>query len=137
MFIPHMSHVMCHVSYVRCHVSGVQFQVSHARCKFFIFFSLDKDGVASWLRVCYQWGLPFLVCSILAPKLDFALKCVLTTIFLNFYILIYYYSSFFLSELMKGAMSLETRLMVRRRRKIRNVKESGKEIVKERKKRKS
>ena len=94
---------------------------------FFIFFSLDKDGVASWLRVCYQWGLPFLVCSILAPKLDFALKCVLTTIFLNFYILIYYYSSFFLSELMKGAMSLETRLMVRR-----NIKESGKRIVKER-----
>ena len=36
---------------------------------------------------------------------------------------------------MKGAMSLETRLMVRRRRKIRNIKESGKGIGKERKKR--
>ena len=43
----------CHMSCVTCHVSCVTCHMSHL-----IFFL--QSGVASWWRVCYQWGLPCL-----------------------------------------------------------------------------
>ena len=45
----------CHVSHVMCPVSRVRCQVSH----FYLFL---QSGGASWWRVCYQRGLPRLVC---------------------------------------------------------------------------
>ena len=57
-----MSHVRRQVSGVRCQVSGVTFQVSGVACNFFIFYFFLQSGEASWWRVCYQRGLPRLVC---------------------------------------------------------------------------
>ena len=63
MFIPHyVSCVMCHVSRVTCHLLPVTCHMSH---DFFYFFTLKKvgqSGATSWWRVCYQRGLPRLVC---------------------------------------------------------------------------
>ena len=53
---PNMLRVTCHVSRVTCHVSGVTCQVSHVT----FFF-----GEANRWRVCYQRGLPRLVCYVL------------------------------------------------------------------------
>ena len=83
---PNMSYVMCHVSRVTCHVSHVTCHMSHVTCHlshvkifvltFFIiiitrniyilFFNplkknLQSGGASRW-RVCYQRGLPRLVC---------------------------------------------------------------------------
>ena len=60
----HMSYVMCHVSRVTCHISCVTCHMSQKKKeknrkkkkK-----NLRKSGRASWLRVCYQRGLPRLV----------------------------------------------------------------------------
>ena len=54
-----MSHVMCHMSYVMCHMSRVTCHVSHV---FFIFLFFYETGEAYRWRVCYQRGLPRLVC---------------------------------------------------------------------------
>ena len=48
-----VSHTTCHVSHVTCHMS-------HVICH--IFFG-QNDWGSQW-RVCYQWGLPSLVLSI-------------------------------------------------------------------------
>ena len=47
---------MCHMSPVTCHMSRVT-------CHIFLFFytTFFFNGGASWLRVCYQQGLPRLV----------------------------------------------------------------------------
>ena len=54
-----LSCVMCHMSRVTCHMSCVI-------CHIFFFFSstfFGQSGEAYQWRVCYQWGLPRLVCS--------------------------------------------------------------------------
>ena len=53
-----MSCVMCHVS----HVTG----------NFFFLFFFLQSGEAYWWRVCYQRGLPLLVCVLLSIQQAFA-----------------------------------------------------------------
>ena len=74
--ICHESCVPCHVSSVMCHVSRVTSHLSHLYILFFILFLNVKNfylyilkkkswtsvGASQW-RVCYQRGLPRLVCS--------------------------------------------------------------------------
>ena len=42
-----------------CQISGVRCQVSGVRCQ--LIFFVGQNVGASWRRVCYQWGLPYLV----------------------------------------------------------------------------
>ena len=65
----HMSRVMCHVSSVICNLSHVMCQKKYD----FFFFFFGKIGLASWRRVCYQWGLPRLVLIIL--EMHNMMKC--------------------------------------------------------------
>ena len=77
----HVSCVMCHVSHVTCHMSPVTCHKSPVACHmseknfFFHFFILKKiyicpseqigqSGGSSRWRVCYQWGLPYLVLTL-------------------------------------------------------------------------
>ena len=54
-----MSRASCHilVPHVMCHMACVNFVLVLS----FFFFFFWKNGAASRLRVCYQWGLPRLV----------------------------------------------------------------------------
>ena len=61
----HMLGVKCQVSGVMFYMSSVTCQVSHVSIYLCIYF-LGQSGGASRLRVCYQWGLPRLVCWDLA-----------------------------------------------------------------------
>ena len=59
----HMSCVTCHVSRVTCHVSHGTCHIAHVTCHFFSSSFFEQSGEAYWCRVCYQWGLPRLVCD--------------------------------------------------------------------------
>ena len=63
MFTPlHVPHVTCQVSHVTCHVSHVTCHILRVICPIFcIFLFFGQSSRASWLRVCYQRGLPRLV----------------------------------------------------------------------------
>ena len=60
----HMSCVTCHVSHVMCHVSRVTCHMSHVTIFFLFSFSFlfGQSGEVYQWRVCYQRGLPRLVC---------------------------------------------------------------------------
>ena len=89
------SHTMCHVSRVTCHVSCLMCHLSPVTCHMskcmyiiyfyflyitkkniilFIFKKIGQRGGASRWRVCYQWGLPCLVSSII-KKYSWLLFC--------------------------------------------------------------
>ena len=66
---------VCHVSRVRCHMSPVKCHVSPVPCqKNYIFFFNGKSVGASRWRVCYQRGLPRLVCNTNCIKVTFVYK---------------------------------------------------------------
>ena len=47
--------VTCHLSHDMCQMSYIMSQVSHVTCQYYFFLLI---GETSWLRVCYQQGLP-------------------------------------------------------------------------------
>ena len=50
---------MCHMSHVRNHVSHVTSHVSHIIYLFILQQKeIGRSGGATWVRVCYQWGVP-------------------------------------------------------------------------------
>ena len=65
---PNLSYVKCHMSCVTYHLSCVTCVMCHmykkTKKKQYVFFLVEQSVGASRWRVCYQWGLPRLVCYI-------------------------------------------------------------------------